>query len=89
MTHSPSFKYSLHDTEWERWLPQTMQSGLERWKVPFVPWGRRSPHWDIPTHACTHRDALTSGFTDNFKPTQKQIRPHTESNQYRCNFFCK
>jgi hypothetical protein len=89
MTHSPSFKYSLHDTEWERWLPQTMQSGLERWKVPFVPWGRRSPHWDTPTHACTHRDALTSGFTDNFKPTQKQIHPHTESNQYHCNFFCR
>jgi hypothetical protein len=26
---------------------------LERWKAPFAPWARRSPHWDSTIHACS------------------------------------
>jgi hypothetical protein len=31
-----------------------LQLELERWKAPFAPWARRSPHWDSPIHACSH-----------------------------------
>jgi hypothetical protein len=51
-TPFPSCKYSLHGIEWEHWLPPPLQSALARWKAPFVPWGRRSPHWVTRTPAC-------------------------------------
>ena len=47
-----SCKYSLHGIAWEHWLPPPLQSALARWKAPFVPWGRRSPHWVTRTPAC-------------------------------------
>jgi hypothetical protein len=49
MTPSHSYKYSPTATEPAPWFPVGLQSALELWKVPFVPWGRRSPHWDIAT----------------------------------------
>jgi hypothetical protein len=42
-------KFSLKDTAWEQFLPPALQSNLERWRAPFKPWGRRSPHWVTPT----------------------------------------
>jgi hypothetical protein len=30
-------------------LPAGLQSALERWNKPFMPWARRSPHWDALT----------------------------------------
>jgi len=30
-------------------LPAGLQSALAPWKAPFVPWARRSPHWDAWT----------------------------------------
>jgi hypothetical protein len=38
------------DIVMEPWLPASLKRVLERWKTPFVPWDRRSPHWDAPTH---------------------------------------
>jgi hypothetical protein len=46
MIPSLSSRYSPTDIATVQWLPPGLQSVLERWKVPFVPWGRRSPHWD-------------------------------------------
>ncbi len=41
----PSSKFSLANTEWEHWLPHTLQSNLEQWRRPFVPWVRRLPQF--------------------------------------------
>jgi hypothetical protein len=40
----------LNDTGWARLLPVEIKSVLERWKAPFVPLGRRFPHWASTTH---------------------------------------
>jgi hypothetical protein len=40
----------LTDTEQAPWLPAALRSAHERWKEPFVPWARRSPHWATITH---------------------------------------
>jgi hypothetical protein len=51
MIQSPCCK-SLHtDTASVPWLPVGLRSALERWKAPFVPWDRRSPHWAATTPA--------------------------------------
>jgi hypothetical protein len=79
-THCHYSKYSLHDTEWEQLLPPTLRSALERWKAPFVPWGRRSPHWAIKTPGCRHRENLTSDSIGNSKATTKPTHPLHELN---------
>jgi hypothetical protein len=56
-TLCPSYNSMLSDTEWARWLPPALLSKVERWKQPFVPWGRRSPHWAMRTPGCKHPDA--------------------------------
>ncbi len=38
-------KFLPTDTASVKWLPPALLSGLERWRRPFVPWARRSPHW--------------------------------------------
>jgi hypothetical protein len=43
---SPSSRYFPTDIAKAQWLPPGLRSVLEQWRVPFVPWGRRSPHWD-------------------------------------------
>jgi hypothetical protein len=50
-TPSHYYKSSHTDIGLARWLPVGLQSALERWKEPFVPWARRSPHWAAPTLA--------------------------------------
>jgi hypothetical protein len=52
MTRSLSYKSMLIDTAWARWLPPGLRSRLERWRQPFVPWGRRTPHWAFQTRGC-------------------------------------
>jgi len=74
-------------TEWERLLPPTMQSALEWWKAPFVPWGRRSPHWAIKTLGYRHRGNLISDYIDNYKATTKQTHPHHELNPSHFSFY--
>jgi len=49
-TPYPSSNSLPIDIEMEPWLPASLKCALERWKTPFVPWDRRSPHWAAPTH---------------------------------------
>jgi hypothetical protein len=79
-TLCPSSKFSLTDTEAAHLLPPALQCNLERWKQPFTPWGRRSPHWATMIPGCSHLESWTSDSSDNFRPTQKKTRPHLESN---------
>ncbi len=50
-TPSLCSKFLHTDTGPASWLPVGLKSALEQWREPFVPWGRRLPHWDITTHA--------------------------------------
>jgi hypothetical protein len=50
-TPSCSYRYSLQDTEWERWLPPTLPSALAQWKAPFMLRDRRFLFWDTKTPA--------------------------------------
>jgi len=43
------YKSSPIATALVSWLPAVVASNLEQWKTPFVPWARRSPHWDALT----------------------------------------
>ncbi len=52
---SPSYVSSPDATALVSWLPAGLQSALARWKMPFVPLGRRWPHWDAMTPAFNHR----------------------------------
>jgi hypothetical protein len=65
VTQSRSYKYSLQDTEWEQWLPPALTSKLERWRVPFEPWGRHLPHWDSQIPACNIRENWTYAYSAN------------------------
>jgi hypothetical protein len=47
------------------WLPAGLLSALAQWKGPFVPWGRRSPHWAVPTRAYSLRGNWTSACPAN------------------------
>jgi hypothetical protein len=80
-TRCPFYKSMLPDIEWERLLPPDLRSKLAQWKQPFVPWGRRSPHWAIGTPGCKTLGRLTSGYTGSYRPITKLTLPHTESNQ--------
>jgi len=72
-TPCPYFKYLPTDTASAKWLPPALQSRLERWRRPFVPWVRRLPHWDNVTQDSKHQADWTSDSTGNSKLTQKQI----------------
>jgi hypothetical protein len=77
-----SSKYSLHDTT-------IMQSKLEQWKAPFVPLGRRLPHWDTKTPDYSHQVGWISDYTDNYKHTPSMTHYPAESNQSLFNYSCK
>jgi len=38
--------FMFSNTEWAHFLSQALQSKLEWWNQPYVPWGRRFLHWD-------------------------------------------
>jgi hypothetical protein len=71
-TPSQFYKSMLIDTAWERWLPPALLSRLERWKHPFVPWGRRSPHWATRTPGCNNPGASTFAYTDSYNSIVKR-----------------
>jgi hypothetical protein len=83
MTPSPYCKSLRTDTVPVQWLPVGLQSTLEQWRAPFVPWGRRLPHRAARTHASQQTENLTSDLRDNSRPTKSRIHPHHASNQYR------
>jgi hypothetical protein len=80
------FKYLPTDIASVKWLPPALQSKLERWRWPFVPWARRLPHWDSVTRDSKHLDDWTSAYTGNSKLIQKQTHHQQELNPslYRC-----
>jgi hypothetical protein len=51
---SHCFKSLPDDIERAYWLPAVLQCVAKQWKAPFMPLARRWPHWDSPTHACSH-----------------------------------
>jgi hypothetical protein len=53
MTPSRCYNYLPIGTGWAHWLPAVVRLGHEQWRAPFVPWGRRSPHWAAQTLAST------------------------------------
>jgi len=79
-TPCQSFRYLPTDTASVRWLPPALLSRLERWRQPFVPWARRSPHWVSVTQDSKHLDDWTSVYTDNSKLIQKRTHPRQELN---------
>jgi hypothetical protein len=70
----PYYKFTPTGIEMAPWLPVALQLNLEQWRMPYAPWGRRSPHWAVPTHASKPRESLTSGYPANYPPIQKTIR---------------
>jgi hypothetical protein len=77
-----SCKSMLRDITWETLLPPALGSKLGQWRQPFMPWARRSPHWDtkIPDLPPTVVVNLTSNFIVSYKPTKKRTHLHTGSN---------
>jgi len=71
-------KFLPTDTASVKWLPPALLSGLERWRRPFVPWARRSPHWVSVTQDSKPPDDWTSVYTANSKLIQKQTPPLQE-----------
>jgi hypothetical protein len=71
----------------EAWLPAGLKSALEPWKRPFVPWGRRSPHWDTRTQESHHPvlstldcNASSPAMKDKTQPQiAKSPSPYTSS----------
>jgi hypothetical protein len=55
------------------WLPVALRCALEQWKEPFVPLGRRLPHWAAGTHVCNPRANWIYAYPDNSPPTRKKI----------------
>jgi hypothetical protein len=80
MIPSRSSKSLPTDIAKAQWLPPGLRSVLEQWKVPFVPWGRRSPHWDAWIPASKVPVNSTSTFSDSSPHTKSKTLPHPESN---------
>ena len=70
-----SSKYLPHVGATEDLPPAVNRSDLERWRMPFATWARRSPYWGPPTPAATHSARLTSASTDSSANTAAKI-PH-------------
>jgi hypothetical protein len=64
-------RFSLTDIEWEKWLPLALRSKVEQWRQPFVPWGRRSPHWATEIPGCSPRENWIFDYSANCRPTQR------------------
>jgi hypothetical protein len=79
-TPSPSYKSLPDAIEQAPWLPEGIRSQLRQWHAPFVPWGRRWPHWDSPTHGLPRKTPWIYGLPGNWQPMEKRIhRPGATS----------
>jgi hypothetical protein len=75
---------SLRDaTELAPWLPAAVQCQLKRWHEPFVPWGRRWPHWDNLTHGSLKRVPSIYGLPGNWQPMGKRTHLQDATNLSR------
>jgi hypothetical protein len=73
MTPSLYYRSLLNDTDLVSLLPEGLRCALERWREPFVPWDRRSPHWDARTQDCQSPGNWISVSNDNCQHTRMQI----------------
>jgi hypothetical protein len=71
------------------WLPEGMLSHLRRWLEPFVPWGRRWPHWDSQTRGSLRKVPLTYGLPDSWQPMAKKTHPQLGTNPYPPQSYAK
>jgi len=79
-TQSLSSACSRIATEVAPWLPPVLKSSLEQWRAPFVPWGRRWPHWASPTPVCSSRESSTYVSNANLKHMTNKMTPQHASN---------
>jgi hypothetical protein len=82
LTQSPSCSYLPVSTAQEQWLPNNVRCQLRQWEKPFVPWGRRWPHWDAPTPGSLRRVPWIYGLPGNWQPMPKRIPHHNEFDQF-------
>jgi hypothetical protein len=82
-TQSPSCNYLPAYTEQGSWLPNNIKFRLKRWERPFVPWGRRWPHWDSQTPGSPRKVPWTLGLPANWQPMPRTTHPRNESNPSR------
>jgi len=78
----PYSRSSLTDTEWEPWLPLALRSKLEQWNQPFVPLGRRWPHWAITTPGSNSPVNSTYGCIANYRHTLRKTHRQPGSNPF-------
>jgi hypothetical protein len=71
----PYSKYLPTDTAMGSWLPATLRCELERWKAPFAPLDRASPHWACPTLDSNRQENSTYDCLGNFQPTKNRTPP--------------
>jgi hypothetical protein len=81
-TQSHSCNFLPAATAQAPWLPVVVKSQLRRWHEPFVPWGRRWPHWDSPIQGRLNRTPSICGLPDNWQPMRKTIHRRNETNQF-------
>jgi hypothetical protein len=71
-TPSRFYGCSPISTEQAWWLPPVLKSALAQWRAPFVPWGRRLPHWACLTPGSNHQTpAPTQCLQKNGRPTDQ------------------
>jgi hypothetical protein len=75
---------SLIDTDPVPWLPPVIASDLEQWKMPYVPWGRRSPHWAALTPESNHPESWICDSVVFSRPTAKTMTHRPGLNQSHC-----
>jgi hypothetical protein len=75
---------SLIDTDPVPWLPPVIVSDLERWKMPYVPWGRRSPHWAALTPASSLPENWICDSNVFSRPTTRKMTLHHVLNPSPC-----
>jgi hypothetical protein len=81
-TQSHSCNFLPAATAQAPWLPVVVKSQLRRWHEPFVPWGRRWPHWDSPIQGRLNRTPSICGLPGNWQPMRKTIHRRNETNQF-------
>jgi hypothetical protein len=78
-TPYPYCKFLRITTEVAPWLPVRLKSVLEWWMEPFVPLGRRSPHWAAQTLGYNPQENSTYSYPASSAPIKKKILHHPES----------
>jgi hypothetical protein len=82
MTPYPYYKSSPTAIARAPWLPAALLSALERWRAPYVPLGRRWPHWAARTHAFNPLVNSTYAWPGNSHHIKRQTHHQPESNRY-------